>query len=108
MIAEEDIELAVTYLATSAAEIAQARADMIKAEHMRKVVKALLMKDNEDLALGAQEREALIDPRYRSALGDLHETTTTYERLRALREAARIKIEAWQTQSANYRAIKVT
>ena len=107
MIDESDIERAVDFLRDSAGEIAQARADRVYAEEYRKSLKAMLMAEKPDLALGAQERDAYADKRYRDHLVTVQQAVFREQKLMAQRAAATMKIEAWQTMSANLRGIKV-
>ena len=106
MIREEDIERACEWLVEQAEECAQARADRIALEEGRKHLKAIIMKEHADIALGAQEREAYADPRYKTHLEGLREAVYKDEKLRYLRSAAETKIEAFRTLSANTRGLK--
>ncbi len=103
MISDADIEKAVDWLRDSAPKIAKARAEMIYAEEYRKSLKSMLMREHIDESLGAQEREAYADERYRKHLDVYRDSVMAYELLRAQREAANIKIEAWRSMSANQR-----
>lgn len=103
MIDEAEIQAALDYLLESAPLIAQARADMVLAEELRKVVKAGVMKEHAELAVGAQEREAYADPRYRAQLDKIHAAVLMFEKERAKREAAMARIDAWRTEAANRR-----
>lgn len=107
MISEAEIQKAVDFLRDSAPKIAQARAEMMYHDEYRKSLKAMLMKEHIDESLGAQEREAYADQRYQEHLNAMRAAIAKYETLRAQREAAAIKIEAWRSMSANYRGIKV-
>ena len=103
MISDTDIEKAVDWLRDSAPKIAKARAEMIYAEEYRKSLKAMLLREHIDESLGAQEREAYADERYKKHIESYREAIEKYELLRAQREAANVKIEAWRSMSANQR-----
>lgn len=103
MISETDIEKAVDWLRDSAPKIGKARAEMLYNDEFRKSLKAVLMREHVDESLGAQEREAYSDERYKKHLETYRESILAYETLRAQREAAHIKIEAWRSMSANTR-----
>jgi len=105
MISEAQIEKAVDFLRDKAVDTAQARANRIHAEEYRKHLKALLMAENPDQALGAQERDAYADPRYAEHLLALKKAVHDDEFMRAKREAAVMLIEAWRTQEANRRGV---
>ena len=100
-ITEEEVQKAVDYLRDSSTKCAKARAEY------RKSLKAILMKKHGELAYSGQEREAYADEEYKQHLDAIKEATYNYERLKFLRESAKAKIDAWQTMSANIRAIKV-
>lgn len=107
MISEEDAEKAVAYLKDSALPAARARAERVYIEEARKSVLATIMKKYADMPVNAQEREAMADPEYRIHLEAIREAVFKDEKFRLQRAAAEARIMAWQTESANYRAIKV-
>jgi len=95
---------ATEYLIDTAAEIAAAKADLVRAEAMLRVVKSLVMKASDERSAAAQERDAYASEEYRRAVDDLAEATKAYEKLRASREAAQAQIEFWRSYNANQRA----
>lgn len=99
MIPEHDIEKALQWLIDNADAAAQARANRVYAEEYRKVVKATLMADKKDEALGAQERYAYSHIDYKTHLQALKQAVQEDERMRWLLTAAEAKISAWQTQN---------
>lgn len=101
---QQKAERATQYLIDSAAEIAAAKADLVRAENMLRVVKALEMKHSDEKSAAAQEREAYASDKYRAAIDDLAEAAGDYEKLRTLREAAKAQIEYWRSLNANQRA----
>jgi disulfide oxidoreductase YuzD len=103
MISDDDAERAVDFLRDNAAKCAQAKANRIYMEEMRKVVKAQLMRENDDSPLGAQERDAYAEPRYQQHLKALKEAVEQDEYMRWMMTAADAKIEGWRTQCANQR-----
>jgi hypothetical protein len=104
-IKDDEIDKALDYLRDTADKAAAARADRLYCEEFRKTVKALEMKEHDELPLGAQEREAYASERYQQHLIAIHDAVQEDERYRFLRQAAQAKIDAWQTQSANERAM---
>lgn len=94
----------MTYLRENARSAAQAKATRIYMEEYRKVVKAQIMRENGNVALGAQEAIAYADPRYIQHLKALQESVEKDEYNRWMMTAAEAKIEAWRTQQANARA----
>lgn len=107
IVTESDLEKALDFLRDSAAELGNARAEMIRASHMIKVVKALAMKMHNDKPVSVQEREALCSTEYEAALLEDAKAAGEFEKLRALREAAALKIEAWRSEQASWRAMRI-
>ena len=87
--------------------IGQAKREAVKSEHMLKHTKALAMKLYASLPVSAQEREALASDQYLMSLQEVADAAGDYEKLKALREAAALKIEAWRAASSNYRSMKI-
>ena len=107
MITDEAAESAVDFLRDSALAVAEARSNRIYADEFRKHLKAILMALTPDQPLGAQERDAYGHEKYLEHIKLMREAILDDERLRAQREAAIMKIEAWRSQSANMRGFKV-
>jgi len=107
MIADEDIEREVDWLASSARTCAKARAERIYLEEYSRVLRSLLMAEHPHLSVAAQEREACKDDRYLTHLDGLREAIERDEALRFRRHAAEAKLSAWQTQHATERALKL-
>ena len=106
-IQESDVEKALDFLRDNASEIGAARQRLVMAEHMVKHIKALEMKRGFLDTVSAQEREALASSAYKDAIMEEAEAAGEFEKMKSLREAAALKIQAWQTISANYRAMKI-
>ena len=107
LVSDEAVEKALDWLRDNAEVIAEAKFNNVKAEHMLKHVKALAMAQNKDLPVGAQEREAYASEQYAAAIEVAAKAAGEFERIRALKEAAALKIEVWRTMSSNYRAMKL-
>lgn len=107
MIADTDIEKALDWLRDSAKQIGAAKEKSIRAGHMLKHVKALMMKQFNEMPVAAQQREAEASDAYRKALEADAIAAGEYETLKSLREAAALKIEVWRSEQANFRALKI-
>lgn len=107
LVSDADVERALDFLRDNAAEAARAKAERVFCEEYRKSVKALLMAEKVEESIGAQERFAYSHPTYLAHLEKLKAAVFEDERLRALRGAAEMKIEAWRTMGANYRSMKL-
>lgn len=103
MITAEDVQKAVDFLRDNATPAAEARANRIYFEEFRKSLKAQLMSEQPNDSLGAQERYAYSHERYLTHLQALKVAVFEDSKQSFLREAAKAKVQAWQTQSANER-----
>ncbi len=106
-ITEAEIEKALDYLRDNATAAAKARAERIYMEEYRKVVKAQIMGEHNEEANNAQERYAYADDRYTAHLDAMRTAIEKDERHRFLLTAAQAKIDAWRTQQATERAMKL-
>lgn len=104
---EHEIDRALDYLRDNAAVAAQARANRVYCEEYRKSLKAIIMKRHADMPVNAQEREAYADEEYITHLDALKQAVFEDERHRFLLEAAKAKCDAWRSQCANERAMKI-
>src|SRR3990167_2476332 len=104
MIPESDIEKAIDWLRDTAEACAKKRAERLYLEDFTRSLKAEIMSQHLAEPLGAQERYAFSDIRYRNHLEALRLAIYDDEKGRFLRDAANAKIEAWRTQCSNQRA----
>lgn len=107
LITDEELDKALAWLRDNAKAIGDAKAEAVRRGHMVKHVKALVMKMHNELPVSQQEREAVASERYLEALEADAIAAGEYEKLRALREAAALKIEAWRSEQANFRSMRV-
>ena len=107
MISDADIEKALDYMRDNATAAARARAEREYVTEFRKTIKAEIMKENVSESIGAQEREAYADQRYKSHLEAIKEAVYQDEYRRFMMEAAKTKISCWQTECSNKRAERV-
>ena len=105
MIDEQEVQTAFDWLARNADKAAEARARRVALEEGRKRIKAIIMKEHAEKAIGAQEREAYADDRYQTHLEGLKAAVYEDERYRWLKDAAIAEIEAFRTFSANRRGL---
>jgi hypothetical protein len=107
LVEDSELQKALDWLRDNAREIGEAKAEAIRTERMVRHIKALQMKLHSELPVSAQEREACASEAYHAAILAEAKAAGDYEVLRALREAAALKIESWRTEQANYRAMKI-
>jgi len=107
IVSDRELESALDWLRDNAKAIGAAKQEAIMTERMVKHIKALEMKRNTALPVSAQEREAFASDAYKTA--SYHEAVAAgkFEEMRALREAAALKIEAWRSEQANFRSMKI-
>lgn len=106
-ITSDEVEKALDFLRDSAQQLGDAKARSIKSTHMLKHVEALKAKASNEKAAEARKADARTSPEFVEALTEDAIASGEYEKLRALREAAGAKIEAWRSQQANYRHMKL-
>lgn len=96
-ISETEVKKAVDWMRDHADKIGEAREALTLAESMKKVVLALEMKRSDEKSAAAQERDALASEAYLKAITDEAVKAGEYEKMRALKDAANAKFEAWRT-----------
>ena len=103
---------AIDYIIAKSKEYAQARANRIYMEELRKTIKAELCKTalhHGFDAVNAQEREAYSDPNYKAHLMAIKQAVEAEEQLRWMLIAAQARVDCWRTQEASNRFVeKVT
>jgi hypothetical protein len=99
-----DPHKAVDYILKNAKSHAKAKAERNYLEEYRKSLKAILMKQCLENAIGAQEREAYAHPKYTELLEGIRAAMEEEERLRWDLIAAQAAIDIWRTEQSNLRA----
>ena len=107
LVTDENLEAALCWLRDHAVEIGKAKARAVKAEHMLKHIEALEFKASIASSNDAKKADARVSARYLAAIIEDAEAAGEYERLKSLREAAAMRIEAWRTEAANFRAMRI-
>ena len=107
IVTDDDVDKALAFLRDSAKSLGLAKQRCMDTASFVKRTKALVMKMHSDKSLGAAEREAILDPRYAAAEAEEAVAAGEFETLRALRDAAAAKIEAWRSEQATYRSMKL-
>jgi predicted Zn-dependent peptidase len=112
VVTDTDVEKALDFLRNNAFAAAKARAERIYLEEFRKSKKAILMKEAaakhngpNDLAIGAQERDAYASEEYQTLLLGLKAAVENDEKCRFGALSAQAVIDAWRTQQANERTM---
>ena len=107
IVTDEDLQKALDWLRDNAAPIGDAKARLVKAGHMIKHIEALQFMKSDQKSAEARKAEARMSQTYLDAINEEASACGEYEKMKALREAAALKIESWRSEQANYRAMKV-
>ena len=107
IVSDTELEKALDWLRDSAKDIGEAKREAVRCGHMVKHVKALAKMQFNTLSDAKAETEALASQAYLDAIGADAAAAGEYEKMRALREAAALKIETWRSEQANFRAMKI-
>lgn len=97
---------AVDYLMQNAEKFAEAKANRIYMEELRKTIKAELCKEamaNGYDAVNAQEREAYSHPKYKQHLIAIKDSVEIEEKMRWMMIAAEARIDVWRSLEASKR-----
>jgi hypothetical protein len=103
---EYDPHEAINYIFTHAPEFAKAKGQLAELETFRHSLRSIMMKKSNEQSLGAQEREAYASQEYQDLCKAIGIATEETEKLKYQLEAAKMRFQAWQTESANNRQIE--
>lgn len=106
LVTDDEVGDALRWLASNAAEIGHARAQMLRSERLVQHTEALLMRMSEEKSADARKAEARASKRWLDATEDEALAAGEYEKMRALREAASFRIEAWRSEQASLRGVR--
>jgi hypothetical protein len=105
-----DPQAAVDFMIAHSVEYAQAEANKVYMEEMRKTIKAEMMRiaesEGDYKTAAMQEREAYASERYKNHLEGLKQAVQERERLRWMLIAAQARIEVWRSQEASNRHVE--
>jgi hypothetical protein len=107
IVSEIELEKALDFLRDHARALGEAKARVVRAGHMLKHIEALEFKKSEATSNDRRQADARTSQAYLDAIVEDAEAAGAYETMKALREAAALKIEAWRSESATYRSMKI-
>ena len=107
IVTDDELEKALDFLRDNAAAMGDAKARTVKAGHMIRHIEALEFKMSDGKSAEAKKADARCSARYVEAITEDAIAAGEYEKLKALREAAALKIESWRSEGANYRAMRI-
>ena len=97
---------AINYIYMNAPEYAKAKGQLAQLETYKSSLKAIMMKKSSEQSLGGQEREAYASQDYQDLCLAMGKATEDAEKLKWQLEAAKMRFQAWQTESANNRQLE--
>jgi hypothetical protein len=103
---EYDPHEAINYIYMNAPEYAKAKGQLAQLETYKSSLKAIMMKKSSEQSLGGQEREAYASQDYQDLCVAIGKATEDTEKLKWQLEAAKMRFQAWQTESANNRQLE--
>jgi hypothetical protein len=103
---EYDPHEAINYIYMNAPEYAKAKGQLAQLEAYKSSLKAIMMKKSSEQSLGGQEREAYASQDYQDLCVAIGKATEDAEKLKWQLEAAKMRFQAWQTESANNRQLE--
>jgi LmbE family N-acetylglucosaminyl deacetylase len=101
-----DPHSAIDYIYKQAPEYGKAKGRVAELEAYKSSLKAILMKQSNETAIGAQEREAYAHPDYQNLCKAIGEATEQAEIYKWRLESAKMRFEAWRTEQASNRQIE--
>jgi phage gp46-like protein len=107
IVSDKSAELALHWLHENALAMGKAVEAARLAEHMIKHVLHIQMKLSDEKTAAGKERDAYASKEYRDAILADAKAAGALAILRSQKEVQALKIEAWRTEQANYRAMKI-
>lgn len=107
IVTNEELQKALDFLRDSAKDLGSAKARAVKAGHMIKHVEAIEFKMSDASSNDKRQADARTSDAYVDAINEDAFAAGELEKLKALREAAAAKIEAWRSEQANYRSMRI-
>jgi len=103
---EYDPHDAIDFIYKHRKDYAKAKGELAQLEVYKSSLKAIMMKKSSEQTIGAQEREAYASQEYIDLGFAIGAATEQAEELRWALEAAKMRFQAWQTESANNRQLE--
>ena len=103
---EYDPHEAINFIYVNSPAFARAKGQLAQLEAYKSSLKAIMMKKSNETSLGGQEREAYASQEYQDLCTAIGVATEEAEKLKYQLEAAKMRFQAWQTESANNRQLE--
>jgi len=105
-VTDDAASAALDWLVQNARALGKAKERAVLAESMTKRVKAIEMARSDAKTVAEKERDALVSDAYLEAITAEAQAAGDLETLRALKDAALARIEAWRSLSATQRTLR--
>ena len=106
-ISDDEVEKALRYLATSAADYSKARGLVVWLEGSQRIIEAEAFSRMTG-TMDERKSQSRITPEYKENLDKYRDAVCACEHIRALRDAAETRIRVWQTWQATLRSVNVS
>ena len=103
IVTDDQVGDALRWLAENAAELGAAKARLVKSGHMIKHVEALLFLASDEKTVDAKKARVRVSQRWLEAVDEEASAAGEFEKMKALREAANARVEAWRSETATLR-----
>jgi hypothetical protein len=107
IVTDKSLEASLAWLRDHAKDMGSAKERSVRASHMVKHILHIEMKKSDETTAAGKERDAYASKAYLDAIEEDAKAAGALEMMRSLREAAALKIEAWRSEQANFRAMKI-
>ena len=107
IVSNDDVSKALDWLRDSAADLGKAKERATNAANYVKHVEALLFLSSDEKSAEARKADARTQQRWLNATTEEGIAAGELAKLYALREAASARIEAWRSEQANFRSMRV-
>lgn len=107
IVGDNEVDKALDFLRDNAVALGSAKARAVRAGHMLKHTEALQFKLSDATSNDKRQADARTSAAYVEAINEDAEAAGALAAMYALREAAAMKIEAWRSESATYRSMKI-
>lgn len=107
IVTNAELQKALDWLRDSANDIGEATKAAKEAGHYMDHVEALMFKASEETSDAKRRADARTTDKWMEAARDDAKAAGDLAKLKSLREAAAAKIEAWRSEQANFRSMKI-
>ena len=105
-VTDEAASDALNWLLSNAKNIGKAKEQAVLAESMTKRIRAIEMARSDAKTVAEKERDALASEAYLKAIQEEAEAAGRLETMRALKDAAIARVEAWRSLQATQRSLR--